>query len=66
MISPDGLFKIPRCGRMVFKIPRRERESQNPTAWAIFKIPRRVRMVFKIPRRERVRVAKRPSERLAA
>ncbi len=38
---------------MIFKIPRRERKFQNPTARAIFKIPRRMR----------VRTAKRPSER---
>ena len=63
MISPDGLFKIPRRERMVFKIPRRER--------TVFKIPRRARFskahgvnaIFKISRRMRVRAAKRPSER---
>lgn len=36
MISPDGLFKIPRRMRMIFKIPRRMR--------TIFKIPRRMRV----------------------
>ena len=54
-----------------FKIPRRERGFQNPTARiskshgvsANFKIPRRGRMVFKIPRRMRVRAPKRLSER---
>ena len=38
---------------MIFKIPRRMHDFENPTARAIFKIPRRGRMVFKILRRER-------------
>lgn len=53
MILPDGLFKIPRRERMVFKIPRRARFSKAHGVNAIFKIPRRMR----------VRAAKRPSER---